>query len=64
MKKQKSIKKNFIYNTFLTMTNFIFPLITFPYVSRILMPSGTGKVSFAVSLISYFTMLSQLGMPT
>ena len=28
------------------------------------MPSGTGKVSFAVSLISYFTMLSQLGMPT
>lgn len=64
MKKQKSIKKNFIYNTFLTMTNFIFPIITFPYVSRILMPSGTGKVSFAVSLISYFTMLSQLGMPT
>ena len=64
MKKQKSIKKNFIYNTFLTMTNFIFPLITFPYVSRILMPSGTGRVSFALSLISYFTMLSQLGMPT
>lgn len=64
MKKQKSIKKNFIYNTFLTMSNFIFPLITFPYVSRILMPAGTGKVSFATSLISYFTMLSQLGMPT
>ena len=64
MKKQKSIKKNFIYNTFLTMTNFLFPLISFPYVSRILLPSGTGKVSFALSLISYFTMLSQLGMPT
>ena len=64
MKKQKSLKKNFIYNTFLTMSNFIFPLITFPYVSRILMPSGTGRVSFATSLISYFTMLSQLGMPT
>ena len=64
MKKQKSIKKNFIYNAALTMSNFIFPIITFPYVSRILMPEGTGKVSFAVSLISYFTMLSQLGMPT
>lgn len=64
MKKQRSIKKNFIYNTFLTMSNFVFPLITFPYVSRILMPTGTGKVSFAMSLISYFTMLSQLGMPT
>ena len=46
------------------MSNFVFPLITFPYVSRILMPTGTGKVSFAMSLISYFTMLSQLGMPT
>lgn len=46
------------------MSNFIFPLITFPYVSRILMPAGMGKVSFATSLISYFTMLSQLGMPT
>ncbi len=64
MKKQKSIKKNFIYNTFLTMSSFIFPLITFPYVSRILLPEGTGRVSFAISLISYFTMLSQLGMPT
>lgn len=64
MKKQKSLKKNFIFNIFLTMSNFIFPLITFPYVSRVLMPAGTGKVSFAVSLISYFTMFAQLGIPT
>ena len=64
MKKQKSIKRNYIYNTILTMSSFIFPLITFPYVSRILMPEGMGRVSFATSLISYFTMLSQLGMPT
>ena len=64
MKKQKSLKKNFVYNTVLSMSSFIFPLITFPYVSRILMPTGTGRVSFATSLISYFTMLSQLGMPT
>ena len=32
MKKQKSIKRNYIYNTILTMSSFIFPLITFPYV--------------------------------
>ena len=64
MKKQKSIKKNFVYNTILKMSGFIFPIITFPYVSRILLPLGTGRVSFAVSLIAYFTMLSQLGIPT
>jgi Membrane protein involved in the export of O-antigen and teichoic acid len=64
MKKKKSLKKNFIYNTILTMSNFIFPLVTFPYASRILMPAGTGRVSFATSLISYFTMFAQLGIPT
>lgn len=46
------------------MSAFIFPLITFPYVSRILLPVGTGKVSFATSLVSYFNMFAQLGIPT
>ena len=64
MKEQKSIKKNFIMNSILTMSQFIFPLITFPYVSRILLPEGTGKVSFATSIISYFAMFAQLGIPT
>lgn len=64
MKKSKSIKLNFIMNVILTMSSFIFPLITFPYVSRILLPEGTGKVSFATSLISYFSMFAQLGIPT
>lgn len=53
MKQNKSIKLNFIMNVILTMSSFIFPLITFPYVSRILLPEETGKVSFAISLISY-----------
>lgn len=64
MKKQKSLKLNFIMNALLTMSQFIFPLITFPYVSRILLPEGTGKVSFASSVISYFLMFAQLGIPT
>lgn len=62
--KQKSLKLNFFMNAILTMSSFIFPLITFPYVSRILLPTGTGKVSFATSLISYFGMFAQLGIPT
>lgn len=51
-------------NALLTMSSFIFPLITFPYVSRILSPEGTGKVSFATSVIAYFALFAQLGIPT
>ncbi len=64
MEIQKSIKLNFIMNACLTMSSFIFQLITFPYVSRILLPAGTGRVSFAASLTAYFTMFAQLGIPT
>ena len=59
-----SLKVNFIMNAILTLSSFLFPLITFPYISRILLPAGTGKVSFATSLVSYFAMLAQLGIPT
>lgn len=62
--KTKSLKLNFIMNAFLTMSSFIFPLITYPYISRVLLPEGTGKVSFASSIISYFLMFSHLGIPT
>lgn len=64
MTQKRSLKLNFVMNAILTMSSFIFPLISFPYVSRILLPEGTGKVSFATSLIAYFTMLAQLGIPT
>ena len=64
MNSKKSIKINFIMNVLLTASSLIFPLITFPYISRILLPTGTGKVAFATSIISYFSMLSALGIPT
>ena len=64
MSKTKSLKLNFIMNAILTLSQFIFPIITFPYVSRILLPDGTGKVSFATSVVSYFAMFAQLGIPT
>ena len=64
MMEKRSLKLNFVMNAILTMSAFIFPLISFPYVSRILLPEGTGKVSFATSLIAYFTMFAQLGIPT
>ncbi|TDE68803.1 flippase [Streptococcus sp. KCJ4932] len=62
--KRSSVKLNIVMNFILTMSNFIFPLITFPYVSRVLLPVGTGKVAFATSIVSYFSMVGMLGIPT
>ena len=64
MAEKKSLKLNFVMNAILTMSSFLFPLISFPYVSRILGPEGTGRVDFATSLIAYFLMFAQLGIPT
>ena len=64
MKRQKSLKWNFIMNILLLMSSMVFPLITFPYISRILLPEGTGRVSFAISLVSYFNIFAQMGIPT
>lgn len=61
---KKSVKINFIMNSLLSMSSLIFPMITFPYISRVLLPSGTGKISFALSIVSYFSLFAQLGIPT
>jgi len=61
--RQKSIKKNMLLNTILTASNFIFPLITYSYVARILTPVGTGKVAFVNSVLSYFSYIAMLGVP-
>ncbi len=61
---QKSLKINFIMNFILTVSGILFPLVTFPYISRILGPLGTGNVAMSSSLITYFTMVAMLGVPT
>lgn len=60
--KKTNIEKIVILNIIKNLTTVIFPLITFTYVSRILSPDGLGKVTFARSYISYFTMFSNMGI--
>lgn len=62
--KKTSLRQNFLMNILLTASSILFPLVTFPYVSRILLPEGTGRVAFALSIISYFSMVASLGIPT
>lgn len=61
---EKSIKKNSILNVIKTVSSILFPLITFPYISRVLLPENVGKVNFGTSYISYFTMIASLGITT
>lgn len=61
--KIKSVKFNFIMNFILSASSIIFPLITFPYISRVLQAAGNGKVAFASSVLTYFTMFASLGIP-
>ena len=59
-----SIKKNFAYSSILTIAVYLFPLITFPYVTRVLGVEGIGKYNYAVSAIQYFSTFAMLGINT
>ena len=59
-----SVKYNFLMNVILKTSTFIFPLVTFPYVSRVLGPGPNGDISFAASVISYFSLVAAMGIPS
>lgn len=57
-----SIKKNFFYNSILSISNYIFPFLTFPYVSRVLGVDNLGKCNFVDGVINYFLLFASLGI--
>lgn len=61
MNKQESVKKNYVYNTFYQVLTFLTPLVTAPYVSRILGADGVGVYSYTNSVATYFVLLASLG---
>lgn len=60
--RQQSIKTNMIMSIINTSANFIFPLITYSYVTRILSTEGIGKVAFVQSVLTYFSYIASLGI--
>ena len=60
---RKSIARNSLYSILYKMLNIGYPLVTTAYISRILLPSGVGKISLAQVFVSYFTTLAALGIP-
>lgn len=62
--KYRSLGKNAILNGIKSMMSLLFPLISFPYVSKVLQVENLGKYNFANSIISYFILISALGIST
>lgn len=60
----KKIAVNSLLNTVKTILGLIFPLITFPYVSRVLGVDTLGVYNFSASVISYFLLIAALGIST
>ena len=56
------VKKNFLYSAILTISNYIFPLLTYPYVSRVLGVTNIGICNFVDSIINYFILFSMMGV--
>lgn len=61
---KKSIKRNYVYNLVYQILVLITPLITTPYLSRVLGADGVGTLSFTESVVSYFTLFATFGMTT
>ncbi len=57
-----SIKKNFIFSSILTISNYVFPFLVFPYVSRVLGVKNIGVCNFIDSVINYYILFSMMGI--
>lgn len=56
-----SLKKNFVYSILYQMLSMILPLITSPYISRVLGPENVGIYSYTYSIANYFVLIAMLG---
>lgn len=62
--KSKSLTWNAFLNALRSILNLLFPLVTFPYVSRILSVEGIGIYNFSSTYVSYFILIAGLGVST
>ncbi len=60
---QASIRKNFIFRVCYEILLLITPLITTPYIARVLCSDGVGIASYTGSIMAFFTMFAALGTP-
>lgn len=57
----RRVLDNIVSLTGIQMVQYLLPLVTFPYLTRVLGPANFGKVAFAVAFITYFQLLTDYG---
>ena len=62
IQEKKSITKNYMYNLIYQVLVLISPLITIPYISRVLGAENIGIYSYTLSITAYFILFGALGM--
>lgn len=62
--KKNSLGVIAILNAVNTVLGMLFPLITYPYITRILGVDNLGKINFSSAVVSYFSLLAALGIYT
>lgn len=62
--KTLSVKKNYVFNLLIQIITYLIPLVTAPYLSRTLTPTGVGNNSFVNSITSYFILFISFGFTT
>ncbi len=58
----KSVKKNYIYNTIFQILKIALPVITAPYIARVLGANGNGIYGFTLSIATYFVIIGSVGI--
>lgn len=58
----KSLSKNISLNLLKTVMGLAFPLITYPYITRVLGVENVGKYNFAASIVGYVALLANFGI--
>lgn len=61
--KDKKISNNLVYSLLIQISGLIAPLITSPYIARVLSPELIGDYSFTLANSNYFTLIECLGLP-
>lgn len=64
MENKENVNKNAIYNMIKNIFSILFPLITFPYISRVLGADHLGQINFSSSFVGYFGLAASLGVST
>ena len=57
-----SIKKNYLYSSIYQILNMVLPLITAPYVARVLGAQVVGRYTYTYSIANYFVLFAMLGI--